>query len=216
MIDENKIVRAVSFWFTMVVLTGLNLFFLFNYIPALILLLSRLEVPLTFYILMIPLTILGIITFLANLIVTIVFFFMKKRAIVYTEILTILIIAIFVIPLFIEGKTSRHAIDDGFELNEVFCSPDSNYVALNYCFRTGTLSWTNNWYAVVPYDYEKLDLRDYEIPAGYWPVGWSDNNELILQEGEFYNDPNLERTILKTGDTLYCVKLIVKPYRYRY
>ena len=186
MIDENKIVRAVSFWLTITAVTALNIYFIIIYYPALIYELRARDISKVYIFSLIFIWMVGFFTILVDFIVSVIFLIMKKNAGIYTTFLLFVVILLFLLPGIVPEKSSKYVTDEDFCLNEEIYSPDFSHVILDYCFSTSPLSWTRSWDAIVPAEYEKLDLSGYEVPEGYNTEGWSENNELILQEGEFF------------------------------
>lgn len=57
---------------------------------------------------------------------------------------------------------------------------------ITYKFDIGALGYSRIFWAVVPHEYSDINLRSYELPDGYKGIGWTERNELLIEEWKPY------------------------------
>jgi len=131
-----------------------------------------------------------------------------KVTLVSITLIIIAIIALFSFFVFYSWPRVMYSTDYDFVMIKDEPSGSGDYHLLIFKFDTGALGYSRVFWAVVPSDYEKLNLADYILPDGYKGKGWSKKDELIISiwEPYYYKDEIVD---LKTGDTYKGVKLLV-------
>jgi|TARA_R100000541_G_scaffold58647_2_gene70176 hypothetical protein len=87
-------------------------------------------------------------------------------------------------------------------------SPNELYKYYEYQFNTGAFGYSRVFWSVVKANSLNPDLSKSLIPDGYHIKGWSENNELILEEWEPYYYKS-EEVDLSSGMEFLGVKIIV-------
>ena len=103
-------------------------------------------------------------------------------------------------------RTARVS-DEYFILREELPSPDGSHVALGYQYDHGGLGYSRMWWAVVPKNFEQLNLAEYELPDRYRPTRWEENGVLVVETGKMYSSSG----DLATGDDIHGVQVRVVP-----
>ena len=98
--------------------------------------------------------------------------------------------------------------DNGFVLRSAQPSPDGRHVILTYQFDGGGMGTSRPQWAIVPADYEQLNLVEYGLPEPYRPAGWRSTGGLVVEEWKPYHTFK-EGEALATGDVLHGVPIHV-------
>ncbi len=110
-----------------------------------------------------------------------------------------------------KSQEIRKVTDADFALLEKEISPDQKHIALSYQYDQGALGYSRVWWAVVPQNFEDLNLAKFELPDGYKAVAWEkDNGHLIVVRWEPYYARD-EQVDLSTGDTFHGVHIRIIP-----
>ncbi len=116
-------------------------------------------------------------------------------------------ISIFV--LFSQPTEVRKFTDPDFVLLKQDFSPDQNHVALSYQYDTGAFGYSRVWWAVVPKDFEDLNLAKFELPDGYKITGWAPSGILMIEKWDPYYFPK-DEIELATGNNFHGVSIRVE------
>jgi hypothetical protein len=104
---------------------------------------------------------------------------------------------------------SAYGSEKTFLLIEEKKSNTGKHTLLTYKFHIAGLGYTRIYWAVLPCGHlgrGKEDLSAYELPEGYMGIGWSENDELIIEEWKPYYFIGRKRD-LKTGDIFKGVRI---------
>jgi len=107
------------------------------------------------------------------------------------------------------------ASDKAFILIEEKISNNKTHKLITFKFHITGLGYSRIYWAIIPANYivyERLDLSDYLLPEGYMGIGWSKDNELVIEEWRPYYYMGRNRN-LKNGDIFKGVK--IKLYQKR-
>ena len=139
---------------------------------------------------------------------------MKKILLTILTIATIMVVGTF---LFFELAFSgldqlefdHSTTSKNFVLLEDSVSPDKSKIYYHYTFDQGGSGYSRSFWAVTDTESEIKNLEEYIIPDGYKAVGWTQENELILEEFDptYYKDKDVE---LMTGTDFQGVRLRIK------
>ena len=85
-------------------------------------------------------------------------------------------------------------------------SPNEEFKYYEYQFDTGAFGYSRVFWAVVNANEPNKDLSKSLIPDGYKIIGWSKDNELLLEEWEpyYYKSEEIE---LSNGMDLFGIKI---------
>lgn len=102
----------------------------------------------------------------------------------------------------------RRSTDPAFVLLESEPSPDGLHVRLAYKFDIGATGYSRLWWAVVPADHARVNLVEYELPAGFKATGWTGSGTLIVEAWDpyYFHDRRVE---LESGDILHGVTILM-------
>jgi hypothetical protein len=132
---------------------------------------------------------------------------MRKK---YWVILVLLGIALagayFLVSDFVLDEPERRATDHDFIMLDNTPSPNQKYRILIYHYDNGAFGYSRTFWAVTPFEYQNLNLANYEIPDGYQAKGWSAENDLLVEKWEpYYYRQKLGE--LRTGDLFKGVRV---------
>ena len=86
----------------------------------------------------------------------------------------------------ISDNVPIYSTDSDFHLIKELPSKDNKHKIISYNFDTGALGYSRVFWAIVPKDYSKFNLRNHHLPDGYKAIGWTEKNYVIISEWEPY------------------------------
>ncbi|WP_426429371.1 hypothetical protein ACPX19_07385 [Winogradskyella sp. HB-48] len=101
---------------------------------------------------------------------------------------------------------SKHSLkDESFVLISDSISPNKKHKYYEYQFDNGGFGYSRVFWSVIENTENESDLEKGLIPDGFKIVGWTNDNELILEKWEPYDEIN--KTELKNGTEFNGVKI---------
>lgn len=101
---------------------------------------------------------------------------------------------------------SEHSLkDENFVLISDSISPNKKHKYYEYQFDNGGFGYSRVFWSVIENTENESDLEKGLIPDGFKIVGWTNDNELILEKWEPYYEIN--KTELKNGTEFNGVKI---------
>lgn len=105
-----------------------------------------------------------------------------------------------------EAFHSEHSLKGAdFVLISESISPNKKHKYYEYQFDNGGFGYSRVFWSVIENNENKYDLKKGLIPDGFKIVGWTNENELILEKWEPYYE--IKKTKLKNGIELNGVKI---------
>lgn len=98
---------------------------------------------------------------------------------------------------FVEGFQVEHNLkDSNLVLMNVEISPDQKFKLVAYQFDRGGFGYSRVYWSVVPNDSTMFNLEEGIFPDGYRGLGWTKENELIIEKWEpyYYKDGDIDLT----------------------
>jgi hypothetical protein len=119
----------------------------------------------------------------------------------------VFIIIIFVLNISCFGF-KHYRTNSDFILIEDIESPNREFQIVIYNFDIGALGYSRVFWAIVPMKNINVNMAKYLLPDGYKAIGWTEQNELLIEKWEpyYYKQKEID---LKTGDFYLGVKLVV-------
>ena len=129
-----------------------------------------------------------------------------KRPLPIALLLIILLVISFIVWDFFREK--RRVSDNSFVIVENTLSPNGQHRILVYHYDHGAFDTSRAWWAIIPSEYQNLNLVNCELPNCYETEGWLDGGELLISKREpcHYKE---KRNELKTDDVFMGVKIRV-------
>lgn len=121
---------------------------------------------------------------------------MKKRIIIISSIILILIVGISVkinseLNKISENFNSEHSLNESsINILAESISPDKKYKYYEYQFDNGGLGYSRVFWSVIKNEKNLTDLKEGIIPNGYKIVKWKDDNVLVLKKWKPYYESN--------------------------
>lgn len=121
---------------------------------------------------------------------------MKKRIIIISSIILILIVGISVkinseLNKISENFNSEHSLNESsINILAESISPDKKYKYYEYPFDNGGLGYSRVFWSVIKNEKNLTDLKEGIIPNGYKIVKWKDDNVLVLKKWKPYYESN--------------------------
>lgn len=121
---------------------------------------------------------------------------MKKRIIIISSIILILIVGILVkinseLNKISENFNSEHSLNESsINILAESISPDKKYKYYEYQFDNGGLGYSRVFWSVIKNEKNLTDLKEGIIPNGYKIVKWKDDNVLVLKKWKPYYESN--------------------------
>lgn len=121
---------------------------------------------------------------------------MKKRIIIISSIILILIVGISVkinseLNKISENFNSEHSLNESsINILVESISPDKKYKYYEYQFDNGGLGYSRVFWSVIKNEKNLTDLKEGIIPNGYKIVKWKDDNVLVLKKWKPYYESN--------------------------
>ena len=102
----------------------------------------------------------------------------------------------------------HYRTNSDFVLIEDIESPNREFQIVIYNFDIGALGYSRVFWAIVPMKNINVNMAKYLLPDGYKAIGWTEQNELLIEKWEpyYYKQKEVD---LKTGDFYLGVKLVV-------
>jgi hypothetical protein len=116
-------------------------------------------------------------------------------------ILVVVVLAIASFAYLDNMSKDRNASDSSFILIDEKISKDKKLKLITYKLDIGALGYSRIYWAVVPQQYRDLNLRSFELPDGYKGIGWTDRNQLLVEEWVPYY--HIERQFKLNDGELY-------------
>jgi hypothetical protein len=133
----------------------------------------------------------------------------NRRTLAARSIVCLILIGMMGLLSVISWNFSAYGSEKTFLLIEEKKSNTGKYTLLIYKFHIAGLGYTRIYWAVLPCGHvgrEREDLSAYELPEGYMGIGWSENDELVIEEWRPYYFMG-RNTVLKTGDMFKGVRI---------
>lgn len=121
---------------------------------------------------------------------------MKKRIIIISSIILILIVGILVkinseLNKISENFNSEHSLNESsINILAESISPDKKYKYYEYQFDNGGLGYSRVFWSIIKNEKNLTDLKEGIIPNGYKIVKWKDDNVLVLKKWKPYYESN--------------------------
>lgn len=121
---------------------------------------------------------------------------MKKRIIIISSIILILIVGISVkinseLNKISENFNSEHSLNESsINILAESISPDKKYKYYEYQFDNGGLGYSRVFWSIIKNEKNLTDLKEGIIPNGYKIVKWKDDNVLVLKKWKPYYESN--------------------------
>jgi hypothetical protein len=123
-----------------------------------------------------------------------------------------LLVLLVVAALVLINQDRRHYVTArDFHLLEKQVSVDGKHVLITYNLDIGALGYSRTFWAVVPAEYEKLNLSRYHLPDRFRGEGWTSDGRLIVEKWKPYYYPSKPLVELESGDQFRGVTLVVIP-----
>jgi len=128
----------------------------------------------------------------------------------YMKVVLIITSLLFSISCVNDYSFNHSTQDQDFALISEKISPNNEFVLIEYHFDIGALGYSRIFWAICPNEKQnKLNLKKYILPDGYKAIGWTEQNEAIVEKWEpyYYKSKNVTLT---SGDIFKGVRIIVK------
>jgi hypothetical protein len=108
---------------------------------------------------------------------------------------------------------SKHALESAdFVLISEAISPNKTHKYYEYQFDNGGFGYSKVFWSVIKHNNDTSNLEHGRIPDGYKIIGWTNENELILEQWKPYYD--IKQTELKNGMEINGVKIKIVNHQY--
>lgn len=88
-----------------------------------------------------------------------------------------------------KSLSSEHSLNEkNLIISKESSSPDNMYKYYEYQFDNGGLGYSRLFWSVIKNDNKEHNLENGILPNGYKVIGWTENNELILEKWAPYYD----------------------------